>query len=108
METVKRVIVLAALALIVVIGFNACSGTGTVATRLPATRYSASQFSQIRNGMSMQEVASITGNNGEVVSDYGSQNFHEVTRSWANEDGSNMVVSFTNGEVTGKSQLGLR
>lgn len=66
------------------------------------------KFNQIENGMTYEEVVSIIGEEGTLSteSSYGSQAMR-IYGWYASNGISNATVSFMNGKVNGKSQIGL-
>ncbi len=67
------------------------------------------KFNQIENGMTYEEVVSIIGEEGTLSteSSYGNQTMRIY--SWYASDGiSNATITFMNGNVKGKSQIGLK
>lgn len=69
-----------------------------------------SEFNQIKNGMSYDDVKSIVGSPGEVSAESGSDEYHIVIITWYGNGtvGANANVTFTNDEVTAKAQVGLK
>lgn len=66
--------------------------------------YTAGQYQRLETGMSYQQVVSLLGDEGEVVS--GSSDTVQ-TFIWSNEDGSNITVTFVDDEVSAFNQKGL-
>ncbi len=68
------------------------------------------EFNKIETGMSYEEVQEIVGSAGEVSVQSGSGEFSITMVTWYGNGmaGSNANVTFTNGEVTGKAQVGLK
>jgi hypothetical protein len=62
-----------------------------------------SEYKQVRNGMSLKQVRKIIGFGGKESVSSGSYKIVD----WANDDGSNMSVTFRNGRVVSKAQAGL-
>lgn len=71
----------------------------------PAT---AEKFNQVRDGMTYDQVKAVMGVDGRHVAHAGAAGETADEVSWQNQDGSNMVVTFGNGRVSGKAQFGLR
>jgi hypothetical protein len=71
----------------------------------PATR---ERFYKIADGMTYEQVKAIMGVGGEHVSHVGVAGTTADLVAWKNQDGSNMIVTFSNGRVAGKAQFGLR
>lgn len=68
------------------------------------------EFNKIKNGMSYDEVCEIVGSEGTVSSESGSGQYSLKIITWYGNGtaGSNANVSFTNNEVSGKAQVGLK
>ena len=68
------------------------------------------EYNQIENGMSYDEVQEIVGSSGEVTAQSGTDYFEITIVTWYGNGlaGSNANVTFTNGEVTAKAQVGLQ
>lgn len=77
------------------------------ATVQPTTQvtFTLAQFNKISTGMSYEDVKAIMTIDGTVLSegDFG-DGLKVVVLQWMNEDGSNMNVTFNNGQVTMKAQ----
>jgi hypothetical protein len=69
---------------------------------------SMSQFTSVQNGMTLEEVQSVMGSSGELTTETSVAGYTGEIRTWANSDGSNMIVQFQNGRAIGKSQFGLQ
>ena len=73
---------------------------------------SIEEFAAIENGMTIEEVETIIGVPGQLLSSnesvFGEQKSTMETLSWANVNKSSVDVFFQNGVVTGKSRQGLR
>jgi hypothetical protein len=67
------------------------------------------RFNQIKMGMPFYEVAEIMGDYGTVMSEAGSGQYHTTLHSWSGNGtvGSNANVTFQNGTVIAKAQVGL-
>ncbi|GEM_PF-4121156 len=75
-----------------------------------AVAITAAEFAKIKNGMGYEEVATIVGGPGELLSESGSEGdeFHTVMYMWYGEDGiSNANFMFQGGKLINKAQLGL-
>lgn len=68
-----------------------------------------SEFNQIENGMSYDDVKEIVGSSGEVTAESGSGEYHIMIITWYGNKttGANANVTFTNDKVTAKAQVGL-
>ncbi len=68
------------------------------------------EFNKIENGMSYKKVCKIIGFNGELTSTAGSGEYVVEIYTWYGNGvaGSNANVTFQNGKVTGKAQVGLK
>ena len=68
------------------------------------------EYNQIENGMTYEEVKEIVGSNGEVSSTVSMNGTTVTIYTWYGNGvaGSNANVTFTNNEVTGKAQVGLK
>ena len=69
-----------------------------------------SEYNQIKTGMTYEEVINIVGSPGEVSIQSESGGFNLTMITWYGNGtaGSNANVSFQNGKVMGKAQVGLR
>lgn len=67
------------------------------------------KFNTIQNGMTYEEVVEIVGGEGELSNTAGDGEYKIELYSWDGNGnvGSNANVTFTNGKVSGKAQLGL-
>ena len=69
-----------------------------------------SEYQDVKNGMTYEEVVEIVGEEGKEMSNIDAQgvgNAQGISAKgykWQNSDGSNMIVSFVNGEVATKAQ----
>ena len=68
------------------------------------------EYNQIESGMSYDQVKEIVGSPGEISSEVNSNGYHIMIVTWYGNGlaGSNANVTFTNDEVTGKAQVGLK
>lgn len=68
------------------------------------------EYNAIETGMSYDEVKEIVGSAGEITSQVESNGIKIVIVTWYGNGmaGSNANVTFTNDEVTGKAQVGLK
>lgn len=68
------------------------------------------EYNEIQTGMTYEQVKKIVGSPGEVSSQVESNGYKVVIVTWYGNDytGSNANVTFTNDEVTGKAQVGLK
>ena len=109
-KSVKLLSVVCALAL----SLSAC----TIHIKLvPASSSSASaggitlaEYSQIKNGMTYDEVCDIVGGAGRVVSEAGTGRYYSFVVVWdgaGSTIGANANVLFQNGKVVSKAQAGL-
>ncbi|OOR30331.1 hypothetical protein BW892_07060 [Bacillus cereus] len=75
-------------------------------------KISKEEFDSIKNGMSYEEVISIIGGDGELLSETGTngQQFHTLMYSWEGEKGfgSNANATFQDGKLINKAQFGLK
>lgn len=69
-----------------------------------------SEYNQIQEGMSYDEVKEIIGSDGELTSTSSMGGYTISIYTWYGNGaaGSNANVTFTNDEVTGKAQVGLK
>jgi hypothetical protein len=65
------------------------------------------KYSQLREGMTYQEVTKIIGTNGEQISSSDIAGYKTVMYQWINTNGSNMNAMFQNGHMVSKAQFGL-
>ncbi len=68
------------------------------------------KFNKIQTGMTYEEVVAIIGEEGTVVSESEIGNIKTTLYSWYGEGtiGANASITFQNGKVTSKAQLGLK
>ncbi|MCI8409098.1 MAG: DUF3862 domain-containing protein [Lachnospiraceae bacterium] len=68
------------------------------------------EYNEIQTGMTYEQVKKIVGSPGEVSSQVESNGYKIVIITWYGNGytGSNANVTFTNDEVTGKAQVGLK
>lgn len=70
------------------------------------------EFNQIQTGMTYEEVTNIIGSGGTLTSDVsiGDEKYHTQIYSWYGNTitGANANVTFQNGKVVGKAQVGLK
>lgn len=71
---------------------------------------SATEFAQLRNGMTYEQAQSIVGSSGELVSDSEIAGIHTFAVKWDGERGlgANANVMFQNNKLVMKAQAGLR
>ena len=69
-----------------------------------------SEYNEIQNGMTYDEVVEIVGGPGQPSVSSGSPGYQIELYTWYGNGtaGSNANVTFTNGQVTGKAQVGLK
>ena len=68
-----------------------------------------SEFNQIENGMSYEQVKEIIGSEGTVMSETNVGDAHSIIYYWYGKDEiSNANFSFTNNELINKTQIGLK
>ena len=66
------------------------------------------KFNEIQHGMTYEEVVNIIGCDGTLSSDVGAGSYNIKMYYWYAENNvSNMVLSFDNGKLSGKNQIGL-
>ena len=82
----------------------------TVAGRDNGVEMTLEEFDQIQNGMTLEQVQVIVGGPGALTSSGGDGEFKTELFSWDGTDnfGANANVSFQNGVVIGKAQVGLQ
>ena len=68
------------------------------------------EFNQIQTGMTYEEVVAIVGSPGEIISTSTVAGYTVTMISWYGDaySGANANVTFSNGEVTAKAQIGLK
>ena len=71
-----------------------------------ATKITLDKFNQIQTGMTYEEVVAIIGEEGTVSSESSYGDYSSKIYSWSNGI-ANATISFTNGKVSAKSQVGL-
>ena len=67
-----------------------------------------SEYDQLVEGMRRGEVDIIVGFAGEKVSETSGYNILLTMYKWVNNNGSSLIVMFSNGEMVSKSQFGLK
>jgi hypothetical protein len=84
----------------------ACAGT----TPSPGCRVDRAQFDALRSGMSERRVRTLLGCHGRRVSHLTVGKSHRATYSWPGHGtyGANLTLTFQDGHLTDKAQLGLR
>lgn len=76
----------------------------------PVVKYESvtmAEYERVKVGMTYDQVVQIVGFQGENLSEVTYGNQSASSYAWSNDDGSNMIISFTNGRVSGKGQFGL-
>ena len=87
-------------------------GCGTV-TPKNQPDMSMTEFNQIRNGMTYEQVTAIVGSRGEIVVETGNPGnpFYTVTYQFKGEGGmwgnANAQLTFQGGQLTTKAQMGI-
>lgn len=73
-------------------------------------RLNLEKFNEIKIGMTYEEVVGIIGEEGTVLSETEIANIRTVIYSWYGDGitGANANVTFQNGEVISKAQIGLK
>ena len=86
------------------------STTSGVTTEQKQDRLNLEKFNKIETGMSYQEVVNIIGEEGTVLSESEIGNIKSTIYSWYGEGsiGANANVTFQNGKVVSKAQVGLK
>ena len=86
------------------------SNSGTSTTSKQEQEYATfEKFEKVQNGMTYDEVVQIMGYDGTLMSDVGDDTYNIKMYYWYGKDGvSNTTISFDNGKVSGKSQIGLK
>lgn len=86
------------------------STTSGVTTEQKQDRLNLEKFNKIKTGMSYQEVVNIIGEEGTVLSESEIGNIKSTIYSWYGEGsiGANANVTFQNGKVVSKAQVGLK
>lgn len=76
----------------------------------PSHGITLANYNQIQNGMTYNQVVEILGRHGVESSQAAGEGVAVSLITWEVPDGlgSNMNITFQNGRVTGKAQLGLR
>ena len=89
---------------------TASSTTSGVTTEQKQDRLNLEKFNKIETGMSYQEVVNIIGEEGTVLSESEIGNIKSTIYSWYGEGsiGANANVTFQNGKVVSKAQVGLK
>lgn len=80
----KRILILALVLGILLAG---CTGSGTITME---------KYSQLKNGMSYENVSQILGSKGEMLSSGDLLGSEITTYVWKNPDGGNLTVVFSN------------
>lgn len=86
------------------------STTSGVTTEQKQDRLNLEKFNKIETGMSYQEVVNIIGEEGTVLSESEIGNIKSTIYSWYGEGsiGANANITFQNGKVVSKAQVGLK
>ena len=86
------------------------STTSGVTTEQKQDRLNLEKFNKIETGMSYQDVVNIIGEEGTVLSESEIGNIKSTIYSWYGEGsiGANANVTFQNGKVVSKAQVGLK
>lgn len=89
-------------------GANGNTNVSTSSSQVQEEKMTMEKFNQIEDGMTYEEVVSIIGEEGTLSteSSYGNQTM-KVYYWYAKNGISNATVSFMNGKVNAKSQIGL-
>ena len=66
------------------------------------------EFSQLRDGMTYTEAATVIGASGTLTAKSDIAGISTISYSWQNSDGSNAIVMFQNDKLIMKAQAGLR
>lgn len=66
------------------------------------------QFEQVNIGMNYEQVKNILGRDGFLLSQSNIMDMESSIYVWMNNGGANMNITFSNGVVDGKTQLGLK
>lgn len=93
----------------IIAGASGNTSTTTTNSQVQEEKMTLEKFNQIETDMTYEKVVSIAGEEGTLSteSSYGNQTMKIYY--WYAKDGiSNATVSFMNGKVTAKSQIGLR
>ncbi|SJZ52992.1 DUF3862 domain-containing protein [Selenihalanaerobacter shriftii] len=99
----NKKIILILMVIILSLAVVGCSSRGT-----KSKIYTKRQFEKIQTSMTYDEVTNLLGNDGNVVSRSSASLYNTAAYLWQNQDGSNMTITFQNGEVISKRQNGLR
>lgn len=108
--------------LIIIIGIGIIANSGSTNNSSTSTNSSTSssvvqsnnaitleKFSKIQTGMTYQQVVDIVGTEGTLSTESSVGNLTYQIYYWYGSDGiSNATISFDNGKVSGKSQIGLK
>jgi hypothetical protein len=86
--------------------------TGAIAEDTSATapedlKITLTEFEQINQGMTIEEVESIIGVPGKLIANSSVGEVTGQVYSWKNAKGSNAIIEFRNGKVVAKAQAGL-
>ncbi len=86
------------------------STTSSTTTEQNQDKLNLEKFNKIETGMSYQEVVNIIGEEGTVLSESEIGNIKSTIYSWYGEGsiGANANVTFQNGKVVSKAQVGLK
>ena len=88
-------------------GVNKIQDTITVDENSP-DKMTMEKFNKIETGMTYEQVVAIVGSEGELSTESSYGSYSMKIYSWKASNGiANATVSFTNGKVSGKSQIGL-
>jgi DNA-directed RNA polymerase subunit RPC12/RpoP len=80
----------------------------SIATPTPVSKVTAANFSRIRTGMSVDEVSSAIGEPNEILNEIEIAGTRTVSFGWTGDRGGRCSVTFQDGVVAGKFQVGLK
>lgn len=100
--TFKKIITMI-LILLLLLGLVGC-GTQNKADN----SYTKQQFNKIKPGMTYNKVTNILGSDGKAITKNQTDLYQTSVYLWGARDGTNMTITFQNGEVTSKTQNDLK
>lgn len=87
------------------------AGDGTnksVLKQIETPAVTMAQFKALKTGMTYDQVKKVMGSPGEETSNSSVAGVTMQMYSWGNLNGSNMILTFTNGKLDSKTQIGLK
>lgn len=103
------IIMILFMAVILGIGAGISANGNITSIQAQEQKVTLEKFNQIQTGMTYDEVVSIIGEEGTLSTESSYGNANMKIYYWYSEDGiTNATISFLNGKVDAKSQIGLK